>query len=172
MINPRITKVIISLLILLVVFAATYFFSQRFTRSNDLSSVLISINSLLSEREELIKELQANQFVEPYSDILPSYLIKIRRDGVQSHADMKQLLNSLAENTTALATLVDLYEPQSKTNEFRAEAKKVRAYAIAWTDRWNSLMDLFMTGGGYPVTEVPFPDKFLDALITEQKALN
>lgn len=126
-----------------------------------------AINDLIKVRDSLLNELQGEPFVEPNLGILPSYLAKIRRDGVPKHADMKQRLNALAENTTAFMTLVDLYEPQAKTPEFKAEAKKVMAYAIAWTDRWNSVMDLFMSGGGYPATEVPFPDQFAHAVQLE-----
>ena len=44
------------------------------------------------------------------------------------------------------------------TPAFTAEADKFRNYASAWRDRWNSLMELFMTGGNYAASEVRVPE--------------
>jgi hypothetical protein len=51
--------------------------------------------------------------------------------------------------------------------EFIAEADKFRNYASAWRDRWNSVMELFVAGGNYPVSEVPFPKDFPEAVQVE-----
>ena len=48
-----------------------------------------------------------------------------------------------------------------------AEADKFRNYASAWRDRWNSVMELFMAGGNYAASEVPFPSGFPDAVQAE-----
>jgi hypothetical protein len=37
------------------------------------------------------------------------------------------------------------------------QADKFRIYAAAWRDRWNSVMELFMAGGNYATSGVPFP---------------
>ena len=97
-------------------------------------------------------------------DLLESYLAKIRRDGVAKHADMKQRLDQLAESNTAIVTLIKAYAPQAKTADFSVEADKFRNYAIAWRDRWNSVMELFMAGGNYAASEVPFPKGFPEAV--------
>ena len=47
------------------------------------------------------------------------------------------------------------------------EADKFLNYAIAWRDRWNSVMELFMAGGNYPVAGVPFPNGFPAAVRAE-----
>jgi hypothetical protein len=47
------------------------------------------------------------------------------------------------------------------------EADKFRNYASAWRDRWNSVMELFMAGGNYAASEVPFPHGFPDAVQAE-----
>ena len=47
------------------------------------------------------------------------------------------------------------------------EAGKFRNYASAWRDRWNSVMELFMAGGNYAASEVPFPSGFPDAVQAE-----
>src|ERR1700686_349179 len=79
------------------------------------------------------------------------------RDGVPKNAQMKQRLDALAENNTAIVTLIKTYAPQAKTPAFTAEGDKFRNYASAWRDRWNSVTELFMAGGNYAASEVPFP---------------
>jgi hypothetical protein len=121
---------------------------------------LAPIAALLKDDQELLAALQTDSAQEKESGILGSYLAKIRADGVPKHADMKQRLDRLAENNSAIVALVDVYAPHAKTAEFRAEADKFRRYAIAWRDRWNSVMELFMAGGNYPAAEIPFPSGF------------
>jgi hypothetical protein len=136
-------------------------------RSQILTSELQPISTMLKENQALIKELQAEPFTEKDPGILPSYLAKIRRDGVAKHADMEQRLDQLAENNTAMVTLIKAYSPQAKTAAFTAEADKFRNYASAWRDRWNSVMELFMAGGGYAASDVPFPKDFPAAVDAE-----
>jgi hypothetical protein len=130
------------------------------------------IGALLKENQGLIHQLQAEPFVETNSGILESYLAKIRRDGVAQHADMKQRLDQLAENNTAIVTLIKAYGRHAKTSAFTAEGDKFRNYASAWRDRWNSVMELFMAGGIYPSSEVPFPQGFPPVTKAEIAAAN
>ena len=44
------------------------------------------------------------------------------------HADMKQRLDQLAENNTAIVTLVKAYAPQAKTAAFSAQARIIPPY--------------------------------------------
>jgi hypothetical protein len=126
------------------------------------------IEALLDENQAIIKELQTEPFTaEKDAAILGSYLAKIRRDGVPKHADMKQRLDQLAENNTAVVTLIKAYSPQAKTPAFKSEADKFRNYAAAWRDRWNGVMELFMAGGNYAASDVPFPTGFHDAVNAE-----
>jgi hypothetical protein len=53
---------------------------------------------MTKDNQAIIKELQLEPLTEKDSGILESYLAKIRRDGVAKHADMKQRLDTLAEN--------------------------------------------------------------------------
>ena len=76
------------------------------SRTQLLGSTLQPIAAMLEENQTLLKELQADPFTEKDSGILESYLAKIRRDGVAKHADMKQRLDQLAENNTAIVTLI------------------------------------------------------------------
>ena len=130
-------------------------------------TALTTISALLTERDAGMRALQAAPFTEPNTGVLGSYLAKIRRDGMAKNTEMKQRLDELAMNTAALLTLLDLVEPKAKTHGFKAEAKKFRTYALAWTDRWNSVMETFMAGGNYPAAEVPFPKGFEDAVKAE-----
>jgi hypothetical protein len=136
-------------------------------RSKLVAGELEPISTTIKENQALIKELQADPFTERDSGILESYLAKIRRDGVAKHADMKQRLDQLAENNTAIVTLIKAYSPQAKTPGFTIEADKFRNYASAWRDRWNSVMELFMAGGNYAASGVPFPKDFPAAVDAE-----
>jgi hypothetical protein len=136
-------------------------------RAQVVASELQPIATLLKENQALIQELQAEPFTEKDAGILESYLAKIRRDGVAKHADMKQRLDTLAENNTAIVTLIKAYAPHAKTPAFTTEGDKFRNYASAWRDRWNSVMELFMAGGNYAAAEVPFPKGFPEAVQAE-----
>lgn len=126
---------------------------------------------MLKEDQELLQALQTNAEVEKDSGILASYLAMIRADGVAKQAEMKQRLDRLAENNSATLALINVYAPHPKTAAFSVEAEKFRCYAIAWRDRWNSVMELFMAGGNYPVAEVPFPKAFFGAVQAEMEAV-
>jgi hypothetical protein len=89
-----------------------------------------------------------------------------RQSGVQFYAG-EQKLDTLAVNNSATLALVNVYSARAKTAAFTIKAEKFRYYAIAWRDRWNSVMELFMAGGNYPTAEVPFPKEFLSAVRTE-----
>jgi hypothetical protein len=137
------------------------------TRAEIVVGEIRPIAMLLEENQAILKELQAEPFAEKDSGILESYLAKARRDGVPKHADMKQKLDALAENNTAIVTLIKAYAPQAKTPGFVAEGDKFRNYASAWRDRWNSVMELFMAGGNYASSGVPFPAGFSSAVEAE-----
>ena len=137
------------------------------SRSQVLTGELLPIATLLKENQALIQELEAEPSKEKDSGILESYLGNIRRDGVAKHVDMKQRLDMLAENNTALVTLIKAYASHAKTAAFTAEGDKFRNYASAWRDRWNSVMELFMAGGNYPTSGVPFPAGFPSAVEAE-----
>jgi uncharacterized membrane protein len=141
-------------------------------RIQDAADALLPIATLLGENHHLLSELEAQPFAENGSAILESYLIKIRRDGVAAHANMKQRLDQLAENNTAIVTLIKAYAPHAKTPAFSTEADKFLNYSSAWRDRWNSVMEIFMAGGNYPVAEISFPTGFPAAADAEIAAIH
>lgn len=163
-------SVIAALLVMgLVATGAWYYASEALhqSRAQLVGNILEPGAALLKENQVLIQELQSEPFTEKDSGVLESYLTKIRRDGVAKHADMKQRLDQLAENNTAIVTLIKAYSPHAKTAAFITEADKFRNYASAWRDRWNSVMELFMAGGNFAASEVPFPKGFPDAMQAE-----
>jgi hypothetical protein len=135
-----------------------------------LASELEPIAAMLKEDQELLVALEADATLDETSGILGSYLSKIRANGVAKHAGMKQRLDRLAENNSAILALIGVYSPHAKTAAFSIEADKFQHYAIAWRDRWNSVMELFMAGGNYPAAEVLFPKAFLGAVQGEMEA--
>jgi hypothetical protein len=137
------------------------------TRAQLVADELRPIATMLKENQTLTRELQSAPFTEADCGILESYLVKTRRDGVARHADMKQRLDALAENNTAIVTLVKAYERHAKTGEFMTQGDKFRNYAAAWRNRWNSVMELFMAGGNYALSGVPFPKDFPAAVDAE-----
>lgn len=160
--------ILLAVVLLVSVIAAFHFWQGALAaRSILVGSTLEPIAALLKENQALMKDLQSEPFMEGDNGILESYLIKIRRDGVPKHADMKQRLDTLAENNTAIVTLIKAYAPHAKTPALRSEADKFRNYAAAWRDRWNSVMELFMAGGNYVASGVPFPIDFPSAVNTE-----
>jgi hypothetical protein len=135
---------------------------------HDLRQVeLATIAKLLKEDQELLRTLQSDAAQEKESGILAAYLARIRADGIAKHADTKQRLDRLAENNSAILALVNVYAPYARTGEFGAESQKFVRYAIAWRDRWNSVMELFMAGGNYPVTGTQFPKELAAAVDVE-----
>jgi hypothetical protein len=83
---------------------------------------------------------------------------------------MKQRLDILAENNTAIATLMTAYLPNARTQDFITEANKFKTYAAAWRDRWNSSTELFMAGGNYPAASPVFPANLSTAVQAEIEA--
>lgn len=144
-------------------------------RAQVISGELRPLAALLKEDQAIIQELHAEPFSEPDSGILESYLTKIRRDGVAKHSDMKQRLDELAENNTAIVTLIEVDSIHAMTSGFVAGGDKFRKYASAWSERWNSVMEVFMGGGNYAASGVPFPNEFaaaVDAEIAQRTSLS
>jgi hypothetical protein len=169
--NDRNAWILLAVVSLAALVAASAWFQTRSAlidaRAQVIAGELQPIATLLQDDQAILKELQAEPFAEPGSGILESYLAKIRRDGVPKHVDMKQKLDQLAENNTAIVTLIKAYASHAKTSAFTSETDKFRNYASAWRDRWNSVMEIFMAGGNYAVAGVPFPGGFPAAVQAE-----
>jgi hypothetical protein len=133
------------------------------------ASVLDPMAALLRENQEIIRELKTPPLAENGNGILESYLMKIRANGVPKNAEMKQRLDRLAENNAAIITLIKVYAPHAKAAAFLMASDNFRNYASAWRDRWNSVMELFMSGGDYPAAGVAFPPEIEGAVADERE---
>jgi hypothetical protein len=153
------------LLAVAAVFAGIGYHQARMQLSAVQSSSLEQVRALLKADQDTLGALSAAG-----PNILIAYLAAIRADGVAKHADTKVKLDRLAENNAGILAIINVYKPHAKTAAFSAEAQRFQRYAIAWRDRWNSVMELFMAGGNYPVAEVPFPQEFAAAVDAEMAA--
>jgi hypothetical protein len=161
---------ITALLVLALAMTGAWYYayqSLRASRAQFVADALEPMAQLLTDNQGILTELQADPYVEKDNGVLESYLVKIRRDGVAKNAQMKQRLDQLAENNAALVTLIAVYSPHAKSVAFTSAANKYRNYAVAWRDRWNSVMELFMAGGNYPAAGQAFPAEFPAAVQTE-----
>ena len=130
--------------------------------------ILEMIAAELGTQSALRADLQQPQFADNGANAQSAYLAKIRRDGVPAHAEMRHKLGSLSKSNVAILTLLDLYEPYAQTEDFKREARAFREYAIAWNDRWDSVMEYFMAGGNLPTADVPFPSGLVAAVEAEK----
>jgi hypothetical protein len=134
-----------------------------------LSDTLDPVSELLKENSGLTHELESAAYSEPGSQFVAAYLIKIRRDGVGKHSDMKQKIDRLVNNNTAILALLAKYSTHARTAPFRAEVERFRDYAISLRDRWQSVPEIFMAGGGLPVAGPQVPADFLQAIVAEAR---
>lgn len=122
---------------------------------------------MLKEDAAITQELGAGPFTEGGNDIVSAYLIKIRRDGVPKRSDMKQRIDRINNNNTAILALLAKYSTHANTPAFRASAERFRDYAISLRDRWQSVPEIFMAGGNLPVATPEFPAGFPQAVASE-----
>lgn len=160
--------VVAALALAAISYRSVYESQQARSATND--RILDRIAADIDEQAALTDEMKQPRFVEDGAGAMGSYLGKIRRDGLPAHAEMRQKLMSIARSNTSILTLLDLYEPDAQTAEFKKEARNFREYAIAWNDRWDSVMVYFMAGGNLPSSDVPFPTGFPAALQAEINA--
>jgi hypothetical protein len=165
--------IIVTVLLIVALGAAAWYHAHaalQSAQSRLVAADLQPIAALLKDDQKILTELQAPPFTESDSGILESYLVKLRRDGIAKTSEMKQRLDTLAENNTAIATLITAYLPNAKTQGFVTEANKFKTYSAAWRDRWNSSTELYMAGGNYPNASPVFPIGFPGAVQAENAA--
>lgn len=139
----------------------------REARQALIADTLDPIVEMLKENEAITRELQSAEYVEPGNEFVAAYLIKIRRDGVPKHSDMKQRIDRINNNNTAILALLAKYSTHARTAAFRASAERFRDYAISLRDRWQSVPEIFMAGGNLPATGPQFPAEFPQAITAE-----
>jgi hypothetical protein len=133
------------------------------------ADTLDPIAEMLKENEAISRELESGDYAEPGNDFVSAYLLKIRRDGVSKHADVKQRIDRVINNNTAILALLAKYSTHARTPAFKASAERFRDYAISLRDRWQSLPEIYMAGGNLPATGPMFPEDFSTALAAEAR---
>src|SRR5262249_48547285 len=108
---------------------------------------LAPVMEMLKENATIERELQAAPYAEADNEFVGAYLIKIRRDGVPKHSDMKQRIDRVMNNNAGILALLSKYSTRAKTSPFKASADHFREYAISLRDRWQSVPETFMAGG-------------------------
>jgi hypothetical protein len=142
----------------------------RQTQQILVADTLDPIGEMLQENVALTRELGKAPYAEEETDFVSAYLIKSRRDGVPKHSDMKQRIDRLNNNNTAILALLSKYSTRARTPAFKASAERFRDYAISLRDRWQSVPEIFMAGGNLPIAASPYPAEFDRALSVERAA--
>jgi hypothetical protein len=157
-------------LVAAVVCAVGWFHTQqtvRDLRRTQVSDALDPITEMLKENAAITQQLRNVPYTEGDTDFVSAYLIQIRRDGVPKHSDMKQWIDRLNNNNTAILALLAKYSAHARTPAFRASAERFRDYAISLRDRWQSVPEIFMAGGNLPVAGPLLPANFPQAVAAE-----
>jgi hypothetical protein len=167
--DSKSTVAIVALIAALVCAGGWYHEHQelREARHSQLADTLEPVSEMLKENEALARELQAPPYAEGENEFVNAYLIKIRRDGVPKHSDMKQRIDRLNNNNTAILALLSKYSTHARTAAFKTSAERFRDYAISLRDRWQSVPEIFMAGGNLPAVGPLFPADFPQAVAAE-----
>ena len=139
----------------------------RAARQALFSDTLDPVAEMLKENAAITQELRSPPYAEGDTDFVSAYLVKIRRDGVPKHSDMKQRIDRINNNNTAILALLAKYSTHANTPAFRASAERFRDYAISLRDRWQSVPEIFMAGGNLPAAGPLFPADFRQTVATE-----
>ena len=77
---------------------------------------------------------------------------------------MKQRVDRLAENNTATVTLIKAYSPHVRTEAFTTGGGQIPQLCLCLARPLEHVMELFMAGGNYAVSGMPFPSNFAAAV--------
>lgn len=169
--NQRLINIVVLVIAVAAAIAAGLAYQSARSIRAATPSVLSSIEERFKQHQRLEKQLLDPKFQEPgANDPLTAYLTRIRRDGLPKHSEMKQLLDGLADTSVALVALLDAYQANAKTDEFKSEARAFRSYSDRLNERRNSVFGVFMGGGNLPAGGISSPPGFGAALLAEKAA--
>lgn len=134
-----------------------------------IADTLDPVAEMLKENAAITQELRSAPYSEGDNDFVSAYLIKIRRDGVPKHSDMKQRIDRINNNDTAILALLAKYSTHARTPAFKASAERFRDYAISLRDRWQSVPEIFMAGGNLPISGPMLPADLSQAISAETR---
>ena len=159
------------LLVMVAAIAGTWYYAKRELRTRDVEDTLQPMAALLEEDRRILSDLKVEGLADSDSVLLDTYLARIRADSVPKHATTTHAIDALANNNTAIVTLLERYVPRARTPAFQAAAGQFRDYATEFRDRWQSVFETFMAGGNLPAAGTAFPPSFAAALAAERSAL-
>ena len=159
------TWVQLGLLIAVVGFTAviTWHVAREDLSRCEVDDTLRPLAGLLEENQKIIGSLQHDGYAESEAALLTTYLALIRKDGVPKNSAMKQRIDQIGNNNTAVLTLLSKLSARAHTPAFRVAADHYRDYAISFRDRWQSLFEVFMAGGNLPANGPTMPSDLLTA---------
>jgi hypothetical protein len=140
------------------------------TKRTFVADTLDPVSEMLKENAAISHELEDADYPEPGVGFIAAYLIKIRRDGLPKHSDMKQRIDRMNNNNTAILALLAKYSTHAKAPAFKASVERFRDYAISLRDRWQSVPEIFMAGGNLPIGAQILPPGFARIVDSEREA--
>ena len=144
------------LAVAIAIFGVGYHARQEM-RKHEVEDILQPIAVRLEDNRNIVESLKRDGLADSESAIPDTYLQRIRKDGVPKNSAMKQRIDRLVDNNTAIVTLLSTYTTRARTLEFRVAAEKYRDYANSFRDRWQSVFEVFMAGGNLPPVGAAFP---------------
>ncbi|MBS0394492.1 MAG: hypothetical protein JSR54_07675 [Proteobacteria bacterium] len=144
-----------------------FYVARTLLAGYDRDETLLPALTLLEENRQIMASLQRAAGLESPQGLLPYYLERIRADGAPKHSALRQQIDRLVDNNTALVTLLSKYLPRARHASFQRAANQYAEYAASFRDRWQSLFELFMGGGNLP-TQAPQPPADIEAAIRQE----
>ncbi|MGH8203407.1 MAG: hypothetical protein ACREST_02295 [Steroidobacteraceae bacterium] len=142
-------------------------FSRAGSGACTVDAELQPVATLLGENRQVLADLESNAQMESESAMLDTYLARIRRDGVPLHSAMKRRIDRLVDNNTVILVLLSKCAPRARSPRFAASTEQFRDYAISLRDRWQSVFEIFMTGGYLPAAGPELPEGVVEAVSEE-----
>jgi hypothetical protein len=169
--------VVVTALLLAVLSAAGWFHEHR--RMSDaqlrvnevrhlcVAATLTPVVAMLKQNTDSSLELQSAQYSEAGAGFVAAYLIKIRRDGILKHSDMKGRIDQIVANDTAILALLGAHAAHSRTAAFKESARQFREYASRLRELWQSIPEVFAAGDKLPDTALQYPAELEAAVVLE-----
>ena len=128
---------------------------------------LVKIEMALEANRLVAKELQAD-FTEPNWGILESYVIRVRRDGQQRHAQLYGRIARLVQDNAKIVDLLVAYRPYVLNEELPPQITAFKEHAERYNDRWLAIQSVIESKEQLPYA-TPFPESLTAAVAAESK---
>lgn len=155
---------LINLAVAVAIAAGTFGITWHVARSDVREDTIQPVAALLDQNSKLVESLKTAEAIDSEGAILPTYLSLIRKDGVAKHSDVKQQIDQLVNNNTAIVALLTRYTEHEGNASFRVASHEYTDYATTLRDRWQSLFEIFMAGGNLATGGLQAPGGLAKAL--------